>query len=242
VQPTVERFRALARSSPWRWRTLHLTRHDARGALEAWVRRPGEQLVRGDGFECLEREDLRPVAASFVAWSSTDPDFVPPPLPPRVWPQDISPALDTDGFVVARPTDWNIEYGDPMYQDYTWVAMLDPHELSHDVLIDSLAPDEVRGRAVWRARLRPTDGYEPQCTCCPLLPNEPLARIEYADSPTHLAVIDATAYPTAFDVALDVQTGVVVEVRPVDGDGSHLTFSVDVHDVDGDVDAVFARR
>jgi hypothetical protein len=126
-----------------------------------------------------------------------------------------------------------------MYENYTWVAMLDPVELSHDVLVDDVVADDLDGRPVLRARVRPTDDYEPRCTCCSLLPTRRILMAEFENYPEGLARIEETDFPDAFDVALDVRTGVVVELDPIGGDGSHLMFSVDIHDVDEDVDGMF---
>jgi hypothetical protein len=38
MELTVDTFRALAHSSPWRWRTLHFTYADDHEAVEAWLR------------------------------------------------------------------------------------------------------------------------------------------------------------------------------------------------------------
>ena len=49
---TVDAFQALARSSPWRWRTLHFRHRSGSEEVEAWLRRPGRLLVRtADGRE-----------------------------------------------------------------------------------------------------------------------------------------------------------------------------------------------
>jgi hypothetical protein len=41
VERTEDSFRALARSSPWRWTTLHFAHRAGFGEVEAWVKRPG---------------------------------------------------------------------------------------------------------------------------------------------------------------------------------------------------------
>ncbi len=158
MQPAVDSFQALARSSPWRWRTLHFTRRDGEAAVEAWVRRPGELLVRRPGRgDHYERE--APAGASvFVASASMDPDATPPPPPRLRLPHEVRPPLRPDGLVAERPDVGLIEYGDPMYENYTWVAMLDPVELSHNVAVDRVQRDQRRGRETWRARLRAQPG------------------------------------------------------------------------------------
>ena len=57
---TEETFRALARSSPWRWRSVHLVREVGgpvgEGSVEAWVRRPHLMRVLADGEVHVVRE------------------------------------------------------------------------------------------------------------------------------------------------------------------------------------------
>lgn len=118
VHPAVDDFRALARSSPWLWQRLHFTRWDGperRGGTEAWLDRPGRLRVRPHpGAE--ER-------VSGVPYSSTGSREM------------EDPVLRPDGLVEVRPDGWHFEHGDPMWRDYTWTAVLDPEELSHDVAV-----------------------------------------------------------------------------------------------------------
>jgi hypothetical protein len=239
VQPTIDTYRALARSSPWRWRTLHFTRHSDLGPTEAWLRRPGELVVRlPDGSDqyvvgapYTVARAIRSSPAGVVpidSWAEVDPD-------PR-------PTFRPDGFVAERPGDYHLEHGDPMWQNYTWTAMLDPDELSHDVDVDGVRVGELHGREVWWARLRAREGYDPRCGCCPLLWSEVAARVEYADEPDRLEQFAARGYPEGHDVALDVQTGVVVALEPVARDPHGAAFTVEILQVDTDLDAVFATR
>ena len=48
-----------------------------------------------------------------------------------------------------------------------------------------------------------------------------------------------TVYPDGFDVALDVQTGIVVHLAPVGGNDDELGFDVVIHEVDADLDHLF---
>jgi hypothetical protein len=240
MQPTVDTFRALARSSPWRWRTLHFTRRGDLGEVEAWLRRPGQLVVRlADGSE--EYASGAPYSVSRVAVRATNEGVAADDAWVDVDP-DPQPTFRPDGLVAERPEDYHIEHGDPMWHNYTWTAMLDPEELSHDVALDDLRADEIGGRAVWRARARPEEGYDPRCGCCPLLWSEIAALAEYADEPDRLAQFAARGYPEAHEVALDVRTGVVVALEPVGGTREDLAFTVEIHEVDADLDAVFAGR
>lgn len=236
MQPTADDFRALARSSPWRWRTLHFTRHLGGNAVEAWLRRPGELLVRLQGgheeyvvgvpYGTSTLRATVPVAADTAS----------------VRPGPAGPTFRPDGLVAERPPDWYLDHGDPMWENYVWTAMLDPDELSHHVDVEQVRAGELRGREAWSARLRPVTGYEPRCGCCPLLHSEVSVQVEYAGEPERLARFAAEGYPDAYDVALDLQTGVVADLRPVGGRGPDSSFRVEIHAVDEDLDAVFAGR
>jgi hypothetical protein len=238
MQPTVDDFRALARSSPWRWTTLHFTRHSEVGEVEAWVRRPGDLLVRTAGGHD-EYVSGVPYATSRVMIVAT------PEGTERVerWPEpEWDPVLRPDGLVAERPEGYAFEHGDPMWENYTWTAMLDPDELSHHVAVDDVRSEIRDGRTTWAARVRAVEGYDPRCGCCPLLWSEISVRAEYAGEEERLATFAAQGYPDAYDVALDVQTGVVVSLGPVGGGRTDLGFSLEIHGADQDLDAVFAGR
>jgi hypothetical protein len=238
VRPTVDSYRALARSSPWRWRTLHFTRRGLLRDVEAWVRRPGDLLVRPAGrpTEYVHGVPYSTTTLTAVSSSSATADEI-------VVRGDAAPRFRADGLVAERPPDWYLEHSDPMWENYTWPAMLDPDELSHHVTVDDVRRDDRRGRETWWARLAPEPGYEPRCGCCPLLWSEIAAVAEYGSEPERLASFDAEGYPEAHDVALDVQTGVVVSLEPLGGGPSrHPGFELEIHAVDGDLDAVFAGR
>ncbi len=262
-----EAFRALARSSPWRWRTLRcvVTWTGARPfhhPVRAWVARPyGLRVEELDGrLVQASWQDPSPSAVRFgwgVPGGSQRVEHV-HPLEPRAPAPDLRP----DGLVARRPQGDDVGYDDPMFQTYQWVAMLDPVELADgtpdpdeedDPAADGwgrrpgLAPVEllgpvaevgVGGRPAWRAVLRETVRYDPRCSCCPLLDGERAARHEAAAG---APAVPARDWPTSWRVGLDIGTGVVVDLATLDGDRRGEGFGVDVEEVDADLPrALFA--
>ncbi|PZF85443.1 hypothetical protein [Jiangella anatolica] len=209
-------FRALARSSPWRWRSVELTRtlvgHSivAEQAVRAWIDRPGRmRVVDHEGVEHLV--DETPQLPADIAL----------PLDPGA----PAPVLRADGLVAERPSTVHVFYDDPMYENYLWVAMLDPVELSGGVDV-LMVRDGVRaGRPTVEATVRPTSSYDPRCTCCAMLFGEVAAgllRDEGGPQP------DERAYADSFDVALDVETGICVRLRELGGDNDGAGFDVTI--------------
>ncbi|WP_110206651.1 hypothetical protein [Nocardioides daejeonensis] len=224
---TEDSFRALARSSPWRWRSVHFTRRGGEEeTVEAWVTRPGRMVVVDAGGRRHEVvENAGEGRAIFVSG--------PGPVPQPQWltPQQTEPVRRLDGLVAHRPDDLTVCYDDPMWQDYQWVAMLDPVELSEHTIVTDLRDGEHRGRPAWRAVVAAADGYEPRCGCCPLLWGEISERDEAAGGGTTWRDHDPqVVYPIAYEVALDLQTGIVVELTPIGGSRSSHTLDVEVHD------------
>lgn len=217
LQPTVDAFHALARSSPWRWRTLHFRHRDEHEEVEAWLRRPGDVVVlTEDGRRHRVHEQPSRVHGSVT--------FRP------------------DGLVAERRDRWIYDHDDPMWSNYAWVAMLNPVELSHHVDVANLRADVVAGRPAWRAELRALPGYEPRCggNCCELLYSEAGLHADFADDLSRIPEERrGRRYPDAHDVALDVGTGVVVRLYPVGGERDAPWIEVDVLEVDTDLDAQF---
>ena len=232
--PSPDRFRALARSGPWRWRTLHLSRADARGGeVEAWVSRPGRmRVVAPDGTVHVTVDPPRRVSVIGLADRAARDVVCTPAC-------DVPVVRDADGFVGDRPT--GLLDDDPMWRDYTWVAMLDPVELATGTRIDELAVTTRHGRRTWWARMAAADDYEPRCGCCPLL------RGAVSEAPgvssagpgwtrTHPDV----THPGSWLVGLDLETAVVVSCHPLAGGRDDLGFEVTLHEVDAPVeDALF---
>lgn len=233
--PDEDAFRALARSSPWRFRTLRFTHaeHDPRRPeqspdLRAWLRRPdGLRIERTDDGTLLTA-GVEPVAETRASgWFGYSPGVERPStdstrdeLPPTSLPplDRAIPLLRPDGLVAVRPR----HVADaPMWQSYLWVAMLDPVELADGgrdgataptvpgVRLTELTAGEVEGRPVWEAIAVATDDYAPRCPCCPLL--------LWSDAGDVETVAVGGVATEAHQVRLDVETGVCVGVRAIGG-------------------------
>jgi hypothetical protein len=243
TSPSADDFRALARSSPWRWSTLRFTGHRPGQTwrsddVRAWVRRPDRLRVETLGGELLqvvreERQQIgvlgRPVGRTVEL--------------PWVGEQGApSPEVRPDGLVARRPSSWALDVDDPMYQDYFWVAMLDPVELADGGFrapdpavpaldVDTVAEVDHGGRPAWEAVVRPTEDYEPRCACenCALLRSR-YVDVREVDGGGHNEVLDE--YPTAFRVRLDAQTGVCVLTSAIGGVAPGVTHELRIEAVD----------
>ncbi len=229
---TEDSFRALARSSPWRWRSLHFRHLDEHSEVEAWVQRPDRLLVRtaydGDHVVTDELDDPTLGTAG-----------VPPSSPAARWGYDLAPVLRPDGLVAARPEQGAggveraaIVYGDLMWQTYRWVAMLDPVELSHHTVLSDLRDTVRSDRPTWRGTVVPVEGYEPRCGCCPLLFSEISQRVEFGDEWRTAPGGGSGPYPEAYVVSLDLVTGVVVELTSLGDEAAPYGFTTEILDVD----------
>ena len=110
-----------------------------------------------------------------------------------------------------------MSYDAPMFEDYRWVAMLDPVELADGIdrdteltvaplVVEAVTEVEHGGRPAWEAVVATTPAYEPRCGCCPLLRTRYIDLLEYRDYPEYVLPV----YPEAYRVRLDVETGVCV--------------------------------
>ena len=235
--PDAEDFRALARSAPWRFVTLHWTHLSQGGGTpagrepaQAWLDRAEPRLTVRQGRDVFTDTEV-PYGGSTQVTPARD-DGV---------------SFRADGLVSARPQGWAWDHSDPLWGDYRWTAMLDPVELADGVRLDEdEGPDvrvegveitevtevELRGRRTWQAVCRPTVGaYDPRCGCCPLLDSVASRLVEYGPDDPTLAT-GRESLPTAYLVSLDVRTGIVVDVSPQDGDGAGSSFANEIHAVD----------
>ncbi|MBZ2199493.1 hypothetical protein [Occultella gossypii] len=264
--PDAEDFRALARSSPWRWRIVRFTAEwtgpYAGAAVRAWIERPNRIRVETlGGREVLdERQDVGSSTGFVIAFDAEalaqEPELADPAYRSRtagdryrdVQARRLAETLVDDAGLVRRRTTNRDDHDAPMYQNYHWVAMLDPIELTdgseywHDPEdpdgpgaggVDGVVPgtviDEVRtvdheGRPAWEAVLRTTAAYDPRCSCCALLPNE---ATDIADNWRNRE----GDYADAFRVRLDVDTGICVFTEEVGGERAGAGHSVRLESV-----------
>ncbi|WP_141012490.1 hypothetical protein [Nocardioides sambongensis] len=234
MSPTVDTFRALARSAPWRSRTLHFTYATGTGQKprqpsydECWLSR-GPALTRlvvrdSAGRRHTLTEPSGPTEAphSSVAVATDDAGGSPSEDEVAALCRPPTMTFRADGLADPRPDLLRYELDVPMWDNYYFVAALDPVELSHDVRVDRLRADTVAGRPAWRADLTPVEGYDPRCGggCCELLWSEISwhGEDEGPGTPNYREVPGDIVFPDHYDVALDVQTGIVVRSSPVGG-------------------------
>ena len=230
MDATPETFQALARSSPWRWSSAHLSRTDAEGTVEAWIRRPGWMRVRDprQGEQVVVGAPYSSTLMTAYPEGWDGPRRRPTQVIGRP-PQDAEPLWRDDGLVAVRPEAWDLQYGDPMWGSYQWVAMLDPVELSHGVRVDDVRAAVREGRATWTARLVPEPDYDPTCGCCALLRSEISDRLENDDDWVPPA---GSTYPWAYDVGLDVESGIAVFVRAIGVPAPDTTYEVSLHELE----------
>lgn len=227
--PTADDFAALARSSPWLWSTLRFTlsgRH-AGGELppvRAWLRRPDMLRVENIDGELQQIVHEPRSSVAVLAAGPGDGSTSTRELPWATDPDAPRPRARDDGLVTERPGGWSAStsYDAPMYQNYYWVALLDPVELAdgtdHETggtrpgtTISEVREVDHHGRAAWEAVVAPAQGYEPRCGCCSLLRSAAGDQAEWKRP-----LLDS--YPEAHRVRLDRETGVCVSSHAIGGD------------------------
>lgn len=187
--PSEDEFRALARSSPWLFRTVHFTRHHAHLAtVEAWLSRPGRMLVV-DAESGWHVSTGVPYTKAHLTLGGPVCDAVVSP------PQEHAPAWRSDGLVAAR-----------------------------------------RGRTTWWAELVAVAGYQPRCSCCPLLWGAESERLDAAAGGQAVPSVPEHPFPESWLIGLDRQTGIVVSLEAIGGEHRDRGFTVDLHEVDAPMD------
>jgi hypothetical protein len=233
VQISPERFRALARSSPWRWSTLRYVHHElpeGRGQdpIRVWLRRLKlARIEHLDGsLRGIRRDHPLTVAALSRRGRAT-----PVPVP---GPDEVEVDLDDDGLVRQRPGPAGVDADAPMIGNYYHVALLDPVELADGyddgpgAHIEQLREVDHHSRPAWEAVLRPTATYIPRCQCCSLL-----LGIEPLEGGLDLRSVDPDfVFPDAHLVRLDVQTGVCVTNEHIGGTRAGWGHDITIEAVD----------
>lgn len=195
---TPDSFRNLARSSPWRWDSLRFTVSapgDDTTVTRFWVRRPGALRVENaEGQLLYSTTNINDSRADFYVADTRASWLLPPQL--------VAPVYDDQGLVTRRP---QAAYGEPIYQDAHFAALLDPAEIAgnapvafetpylNPTLLEDLREEDIDGRRAWVATLTRTPYYRPAYPGFDLV----------AEAPT--------------EIALDVDTAVCVRSRALDG-------------------------
>lgn len=260
--PSPADFAALARSSPWLWSTLRLTyaglgsRTRERG-VRAWLRRPNVLRVETMAGELVQVVHEPAKSVALLTWDGAGgqqnvTEQLSRPNDPGV-PQ---PILRDDGLVAERPGGWSarLDYDAPMFQNYYWVALLDPVELADGTdrtgdgpggtvpgtTIDDVAVVDHHGREAWQALVRPRGAYEPRCGCCQLLPSRESDLLEWGENRPEALLAH---YPDAYRVRLDRGTGVCVRIEAIGGDTAGDGHEVVIEAVDEEMgDALFPEQ
>ncbi len=234
---TLDDFRALARSSPWLWRTLRFSVEFERPAPRG-PQRLRARVSRPRGLR-VEDQDGRLIQAGWY-----------PPADQGMKELTGDPVFRPDGLVARRPDDWQgpCRYDDPMFHDYRWVAMLHAFELADGVERDddgsrsgSWAPErppidvvgsprEVDhfGRSAWEAQVVTTPSYSARCSCCPLLAGDEAARRLAAEGWSRTW----PGRPSSWRVRLDRGTGVIVQLTEMGGHSPGGGFTMRIEAVD----------
>ena len=177
-----------------------------------------------------------------LRWHGEHPSW---PEPVRAWVQrpDGLRVETLGGQLASSPQLPDIRPDDPMFQDYHWVAMLDRAELATCDVRDLREVDHY-GRPAWEAVLRPTDDYDPRCSCCPLLHSLESDQLEAEagglPAPTHEPDFQ---YADAHRVRLDVGTGVCVLTEEIGGSNAGSGHEALIEAVDEPMaDELFSAR
>ena len=119
--------------------------------------------------------------------------------------------------VGAPPSSWSVRPLEPYATNYQWSAMLDPYELGAGVAVSEVRTDELFGRPVVSFVAHAMPGYDPVCSCCPLVFSEASQRLEHGDDWR----AEPGELPDGVDLALDLGVGIVVSSRDRGGRLGH---------------------
>lgn len=130
MELTADSFRALCRSSPWKWRSLRfqlrwLPEDAATPAVKGWIRRPLALRIEAlDGTVLQSTAGLNDSKDSLFTSGSRKPWLLPPHL--------VTPVYQNDGLVRRRP---EAQYGEPGFgldelSAARFSAWFDPVELA----------------------------------------------------------------------------------------------------------------
>ena len=233
MEVDIERFRALARSSPWLWSTLRYVRlqHSIGSEtvpVRVLVRRP--KLARLEDLNGTLLRVLREqpqTVTPLSRWGRVRPIALPGAT-------DVDIEVDEGGLVRRRPERWKCDTDTAMIGSYYDVALLDPVELADGndggpgAVIDEVGVVDHHGRKAWEAVLRPTASYDPRCSCCALLLSETIE-----ENGIDLRAGDPDfVYPDAYRVRLDVGTGVCVFNEQLGGGRAGFGHDIAIEAVD----------
>lgn len=139
--------------------------------VNAWLRRPDALRIEDPEGQLLFSTTSINASRDAFYVSGTRASWL---LPPRL----VTPVYDDDGLIARRP---EADYGDPVFGDARWAAMLDPVELagsapvplefplSNRVEIHELSETDHAGRPSLEAVVAPNVTYVPQAQGFPLL-------------------------------------------------------------------------
>lgn len=228
---TADDYRALARSSPWLWRSVRLLWP---GGTVVTMERPARVVTQGAAGATREGWQAGVSTASF-GWDEHGRAV---PVVRTYLPVSEAPVRRRpDGLVAARPDAlFLVEPDQPMVEGYFSVAAVDPVELSHDVDLTDVRVETLRGRETWVATCRAGEDYEPRCGCCSLLGDRETAVREWG--PQQGATIDCHE---SVEVWLDRATGIMTRWVPTPEPGGTADDPIDVEIewVDGDFESVW---
>ncbi len=109
----------------------------------------------------------------------------------------------------APPSSWAVRPLEPYATNYLWSAMLDPYELTENVAITEVRREELFGRPVVTFVAHALPGYDPVCTCCPLVFSDISQRLEYGAK----WVPKPGELPDGVELSLDLEVGIAVSSR-----------------------------